>query len=262
MQSPSRNFLAAGEMAVTLTDCMREPKKAVRIFRPLPAREMRNPATSAVVHVVHHHVAPKGHVDAPLRAGWIFALLTALLLGTGVALIAAGGSGGSGALTMAGLVFGGIGYYLALFAELVIVVLAIVAMVRGAAVRGILLLVGAPVMGFVVILAAFLVGGAMAKRTAGGPTAAALTQVEYPAPAAVKPVDPLKSAARVDAIMAEARKMLDVRNEALYRAAKTNAFAQAANDPGLTPQHRETLRTALRAVYAAAEAGRPLPQLR
>lgn len=212
---------------------------------------------AGVVHVVHHHVhtATKRQVDAPLRAGWIFALVTGLLLGGGVALFVAGDRPHAEGLMVVGAIFGGIGYYLTLFLELVICVLAIVAMVRGAAARGILLLIGGPVLTVLLLLLGIGAGGLL-RRGIVIEEKTASPAVEEAAAKPSAPADPVKSSLRVDEILADARKMLAVRDEATYAAAKNDAFAKAAYDPALTEAHREVVRTALNAIYAEADSKR------
>lgn len=210
---------------------------------------------AGVVHVVHHHVhtATKRQVDAPLRAGWIFALVTGLLLGVGAGL--ALGKGASGAAEVAGAIFFGLGYYLAFFVELVVIVMAIIVMARGAVGRGIFLLLGAPVMIVVMCALGGLVGYGL-RRGIVIEEKAARPAVEEAAAKTPAPADPVKSSLRVDEILADARKMLAVRDEATYAAAKNDAFAKAAYDPALTEAHREVVRTALNAIYAEADSKR------
>lgn len=242
------------------------PKKPVQPWIPqkvtrIPRQDSLAQVPGAqVVHVVHHHAGlasqTRAQVNGPLRAGWIFALVTGGLLGVGAGM--AFGKGAAGGFEVMGMIFFGLGYYLAIFFDLVVSVLAIIAMARGAVGRGLFLLLGAPLMMLIMAGAGGLIGYGLRHgilieektvHSAGGK--AAENPVEEPVE-----VDPLKSAVRVDEILAGARKMLAVRDEATYQAAKNDAYATAAHDPALTETHRETVRTALHSIYEESDSKR------
>lgn len=193
-----------------------------------------------------------------LQAGWIFTGVTALATGAAYGLALGRGPGVAVLLTAA--------EYLAPFALLVALVTAILAMVRGAVWGGIFLLVLSPVV---------IVGARFAGAWAGDSWRGWRESVRAAAPAKAaedgaflrgaenqpsdgRAVDAAASALLADAMLADARKLLTVKSEAVYAAAKNDAFSRVAREPGLSEKDREAVREALRAMYRDADGRRNL----
>jgi hypothetical protein len=199
----------------------------------------------------------------PYKAGWVInglVFIAGLLIG--LAALLAGGSQEEGlgwALAVVlGMVGGGLGWLLGTFAVLVVLVLAIIVMARGQGLRGVWVLAGVFLSGLLAYGVAFggLAGG-LALRQGRLPVASAEAAAATQAPAAKKKIPTeAESALRTDAIVEAAAKMLKVRDEATFRAARNDAFAQAAGDD-LTEEHKEALRLKLRAMFDEAELTRP-----
>lgn len=183
----------------------------------------------------------------PLRAGWIYTGVTAGL--KAVVLFLRGDIAFIIDLLLLYLIYAG---------AIVILVLSIIAMVRGAALKGMLLLVGAPVavwgLSFLTVAVARQITKPSVAEHAKREQKTSTDQTR-PAPAAAE------SLKRAQQILLDAQSMLRVRDDALFEAARNNAFAQAAG-ANLLEEDREMVRRQLEAMFDGAARMRKLQSLR
>ncbi len=227
---------------------MKPPEKKPVVAPWIPARPAQ-PVMVSPGRWVHRGPAAEG----VLRAGWVFTGIVCICYGVGAALVTGEGGPLADVMEVGGAVLLGLGIYLTYAGCFVILVLSIIAMVRGSVGRGIMLLAGAPVMVFLFGWCGALAGAAVKERRREG---AAEVRHEYKPPPVVKQdVDAAASALRVDAIITEAEKMMKVRNEALFQAARSDAFSKASG-PDIREEHRAALQDRLRGMFDAAEVHR------
>lgn len=198
--------------------------------------------------------------DGAIKAGWWLCILSGLLIGVLATVAVATATMESEAGQIAGAVAITGGYYVALVlysvGGLAHTVLCIVAMVRGAVGRALFLLFVGPLLAVALALGPPMAAAAVLDLQRKNARPVAPIGEKKPKPQAKAAVDPVKSALRADAILEGARRVLMVRDEGSYQAAKRDAYAQAAQDPDLTEKDRERVRTALEGIYAEAEAKR------
>lgn len=233
---------------------MNAPKKPVQPWIP-----PRAPLPASVVTRVVRREAPSA--NGVIKAGWWFCILCGLLLGGLATVMAVAMHAKNDALEMAGAVAMMGGYYVALVlwavGGIVHAVLCIVAMVRGAVARGLFLLLVGPLVAVALAVGPPLLVGLLAEK---GRIVIKEEASEPPKEIAVKPVaDAASSALRVTEIIEDAEKLLKVRDEEVFQAARSEAFRRAAGADVLE-EHREPLRSRLRAMFAAAEIERSRPR--